>query len=219
MHARLCDCQMLKSRIGLASVKSNSHYPMKNPSIRRQNGFTLVELLVVIAIIAVLAGAGFAAGNAAIQKAKRVTAQASATALESAVNNFFTEYGSLPVETPSATALSTDAGPGLALLKVLVGSTDSTSVKLNPRSIKFLSVKEGKAKRNGMIYTTTGVPDGLYDPWGGPYKVVLDHDYDDIVEAAVGGSTSKLNGRKVAVWSEGADYKTDKKTADDVKTW
>ena len=192
---------------------------MKNPSIRRQNGFTLVELLVVIAIIAVLAGAGFAAGNAAIQKAKRVTAQASATALESAVNNFFTEYGSLPVETPSATALSTDAGPGLALLKVLVGSTDSTSVKLNPRSIKFLSVKEGKAKRNGMIYTTTGVPDGLYDPWGGPYKVVLDHDYDDIVEAAVGGSTSKLNGRKVAVWSEGADYKTDKKTADDVKTW
>jgi prepilin-type N-terminal cleavage/methylation domain-containing protein len=210
---------MLKSRIGLASVKSNSHYPMKNPSIRRQNGFTLVELLVVIAIIAVLAGAGFAAGNAAIQKAKRVTAQASATALESAVNNFFTEYGSLPVETPSATALSTDAGPGLALLKVLVGSTDSTSVKLNPRSIKFLSVKEGKAKRNGMIYTTTGVPDGLYDPWGGPYKVVLDHDYDDIVEAAVGGATSKLNGRKVAVWSEGADYKTDKKTADDVKTW
>jgi prepilin-type N-terminal cleavage/methylation domain-containing protein len=192
---------------------------MKNPSIRRQNGFTLVELLVVIAIIAVLAGAGFAAGNAAIQKAKRVTAQASATALESAVNNFFTEYGSLPVETPSATALSTDAGPGLALLKVLVGSTDSTSVKLNPRSIKFLSVKEGKAKRNGMIYTTTGVPDGLYDPWGGPYKVVLDHDYDDIVEAAVGGATSKLNGRKVAVWSEGADYKTDKKTADDVKTW
>jgi hypothetical protein len=92
-------------------------------------------------------------------------------------------------------------------------------VKLNPRSIKFLSVKEGKAKRNGMIYTTTGVPDGLYDPWGGPYKVVLDHDYDDIVEAAVGGATSKLNGRKVAVWSEGADYKTDKKTADDVKTW
>ena len=192
---------------------------MKTQPLRRTNGFTLVELLVVIAIIAVLAGAGFAAGNAAIQKAKRVTAQASATALESAVNNFFTEYGSLPVETPSATALSTDAGPGLALLKVLVGSTDSTSVKLNPRSIKFLSVKEGKAKRNGMIYTTTGVPDGLYDPWGGPYKVVLDHDYDDIVEAAVGGATSKLNGRKVAVWSEGADYKTDKKTADDVKTW
>lgn len=210
---------MLKSRIGLASVKSNSHYPMKNPSIRRQNGFTLVELLVVIAIIAVLAGAGFAAGNAAIQKAKRVTAQASATALESAVNNFFTEYGSLPVENSSATALSTDAGEGIALLKVLVGSTDSQSVKLNPRSIKFLSVKEGKANRNGMIYSANGVPTGLYDPWGGPYKVVLDHDYDDVVEAVVGGSTSRLNGRKVAAWSEGADYRTDRKTADDVKTW
>jgi prepilin-type N-terminal cleavage/methylation domain-containing protein len=219
MHLRLCDCQTGKSGVRFAFVKSNSQLPMKNPSIRRQSGFTLVELLVVIAIIAVLAGAGFAAGNAAIQKAKRVTAQASATALETAVNNFFTEYGSLPTSNASAAALSTDSGEGVALLKVLVGASDATSLSLNPRSIKFLSVKEGKANRNGIIYNSTNVPTGLYDPWGGPYKIVLDHDYDEVVEATVGGAKSTLNGRKVAVWSEGADYKSDKKTADDVKTW
>ena len=46
---------------------------MKNPTSRRRRGFTLIELLVVIAIIAVLAAAGFAAGNAAINRARKVT--------------------------------------------------------------------------------------------------------------------------------------------------
>ena len=72
---------------------------MKTPLHPPPNGFTLVELLVVIAIIAVLAGAGFAAGNAAIQKAKKTTALATCTALESAVNNFYTEYGAMPSDT------------------------------------------------------------------------------------------------------------------------
>lgn len=194
---------------------------MKIPSVRRPKGFTLVELLVVIAIIAVLASAGFAAGTAALNKARRTTCLATATAIESAVNNFYTEYGSMPKDGNSDGApVKTDTDT--TFLKVLLGLEGTGNSVLNTRAIKFLSAKEGKAKKNGLIYSTNGSNvEGLYDPWGGPYYVMLDLDYDEkiTVQPAAGASTT-LNGRRVAVWSNGADgVKGGGKAADDVKTW
>jgi prepilin-type N-terminal cleavage/methylation domain-containing protein len=194
---------------------------MKIPSFRRPQGFTLVELLVVIAIIAVLASAGFAAGNAAIQKARKTTALATATALESAVNSFYTEYGTMPKEGEQDITARTDSD--ITLLRVLLGIEASGTSMLNPRAIKFLSVKEGKSKKNGLIYSSSGTGvDGLYDPWGGPYHVILDLDYDEKVQPqpSAGGNTAALNGRRVAVWSNGADgTKGGGKASDDVTTW
>lgn len=200
---------------------------MKTHSLRRQHGFTLVELLVVIAIIAVLAGAGFAAGNAAIQKAKKTTALATCTAIESAISNFYTEYGSMPTAGDTDVPVKTDND---TLLKVLLG-LEGTSPTFNTRSIKFLSVKEGKAKgatggTNGLIYkpSGTGVV-GLFDPWGGPYNIIMDADYDETLKAVkpkgTGSTAITLNGRRAAVWSDGADGvgTTTGKSADDVKTW
>jgi prepilin-type N-terminal cleavage/methylation domain-containing protein len=198
---------------------------MKNQSRRRAYGFTLIELLVVIAIIAVLASAGFAAGNAAIQKARKTTSLATATALESAVNNFYAEYGSMPADGSADAEMRTDNGPGLAMLKVLLGM-EST---LNTRSIKFLSVREGKKKgskgSNGLVYSGSSSTDvqGLYDPWGGPFIVKLDLDYDEKIDVpnTVNNGGRTLNGRRVAVWSLGADGTagTGGKKTDDVTTW
>ncbi len=199
---------------------------MKTQSSRRAHGFTLVELLVVIAIIAVLAGAGFAAGNAAIQKAKKTTAMATCVALESAVNNFYTEYGAMPADPIPTSAMSSITGTGLTMIKVLLGSDDAESLKLNPRKIKFLSVKEGKkggpnGGMNGLLYEGTSTsPKGLYDPWGGPYKIMLDDKYADIVKPEYTPAIT-LNGRKAAVWSLGADGTKGSggKNTDDVVTW
>lgn len=180
---------------------------MKTQSHRRAHGFTLVELLVVIAIIAVLAGAGFAAGNAAIQKAKRTTALATCTAIETAVNNFYTEYGAMPSETKEiATALDT------SLVKILIA--EDASATLNPRKIKFLSVKEAKksSKRDGLDYTDFK----LYDPWGNGFTVYLDTEYKEKLNFTFGKAV-ELNARRVAVSSVGADKKPG--TSDDVKTW
>ena len=194
---------------------------MKNPSVRINRGFTLVELLVVIAIVVVLAGAGFSAGGAAIQKAKKTTCLAAATAIETAVNNFYTEYGSMPIDGTADTIFVTDEAAGIDLLKTLLGE-DKT---LNPRGIKFLSANEGKANKNGLIYNSSGTEvTAMFDPWGGPYNVILDLNYDEKLEAVqpkgAGNKPSTLNGRRVAVWSDGADgVSASGKAADDVKTW
>jgi prepilin-type N-terminal cleavage/methylation domain-containing protein len=206
-------------------VKFNIPSTMKTQTSRRSHGFTLVELLVVIAIIAVLAGAGFAAGNAAIQKAKRTTAQATCVSLESAVNNFFTEYGSMPLDnlTADRTVDTTD----LTLIRTLLGQEVGASA-LNPRAIRFLQVREGKANKNGLIYGASGRDiTGFFDPWGGPYFIALDGDYDERVtvtpvNGAAGGSNRVLNGRRSAAWSNGADAGrsgTGGTAADNVITW
>jgi prepilin-type N-terminal cleavage/methylation domain-containing protein len=197
------------------------HSIMKTHSVRAHRGFTLIELLVVIAIIAVLAGVGFSAGSSAIQKAKKTTCLAAAVSIESAVNNFYTEYGSMPYDgtVTNDTTVKTDAGTGTNLLKTLLGMDTA----LNPRGIKFLSVKEGKANKNGLIYDSTGANvTGMYDPWGGAYNVILDLNYDEKIAAKTTKETASvtLNGRRVAVFSDGADWaSTGAKATDDVKTW
>jgi prepilin-type N-terminal cleavage/methylation domain-containing protein len=193
---------------------------MKNQSRRRSHGFTLIELLVVISIIAVLAAAGFAAGNAAILKARKVTCQATATAIESAVNNFYTEYGSMPKNGDQDDTIKTDTD--IDFLNVLLGLEGTGTNVLNTRSIRFLSVREGKGNKNGLVYNTGGnTVKGLYDPWGGPYNVRLDMDYDErLTVKPKAGSQVTLNGKRVAVWSDGQDgVDTTGKPADDVKTW
>lgn len=199
---------------------------MKTHSVRTDRGFTLIELLVVIAIIAILAGVGFSAGSSAIQKAKRTTCLAAATSIESAVANFHTEYGSMPYDGTVANdeTVKTDAS-GDNFLKTLLGMNTT----LNPRGIKFLSAKQSKSKstdsvkRDGIVYDDD-TPKGMYDPWGGAFNVMLDLDYNEKLEnvkpKGTGSTSVTLNGRRVAVWSDGADgVSAAGKATDDVKTW
>ncbi len=194
---------------------------MKNQSFRRNRGFTLVELLVVIAIIAVLASAGFAAGNAAIQKARKTTALATATSIESAVNNFYTEYGSMPADGEADKVIDTKTDR--EFLKTLLGMTESANPPRNSRAVKFLNVREGKSNKNGLIYAPSGNDvTGLFDPWGGSFQVMLDLDYNEQIQVQPKGSNTgkTLNGRRVAAWSDGADGVTATgKVGDDVITW
>ncbi len=168
-------------------------------------------------LMALLATAGFAAGNAAIQKAKKTITLATEVALESAVNNFVVEYGTMPKAGEVDAVVKTDTD--MEFLKALLGSESSGPMMRNPRSIRFLSAREGKEKKNGLIYSQNGDDiEGLYDPWGGPYHVVLDLNNDAIVTVpqSTGGSTT-LKGRRVAVWSDGPDRKPG--TNDDVTSW
>lgn len=153
--------------------------------------------------------------TASIAKAKQATGMAIAVSLESAINRFYTEYGSLP---DGGNQVATDTPEGVKLLVVLLGLEGDSAVSKNKQAVRFLSVKEGSNKEGGLIYDASGkLPEGLYDPWGNSYTVVLDADYDEKLHFNLGTQDVELKGRRVAVFSPGPDKKLG--TADDVKTW
>lgn len=190
---------------------------MKNPnSFRRSQGFTLIELLVVITIVAVLAAMSFAGVNSALKKAKITQGRVAATNVAQAVNQFYSEYSRLPELTGD---LRTDSGGGVQLLQILLAEEGGGSDVENSRGINFLSVQEGKGKRGGLYYGSGSGSSvqGLYDPFGNPYTIVLNTDYEDTLSFSMGGKTYNLRGEQVAVYSPGPDM--EEGTTDDITSF
>jgi prepilin-type N-terminal cleavage/methylation domain-containing protein len=195
---------------------------MKTPSKPfSRKGFTLVELLVVIAIIAVLASAGFAVGPAMMNRAKKLSAQATATNIANAVEQFYTEYSALPdpVSNSADAEFATDVAP---LLDILAGGSLTKSIEQNPRKIRFLSVKEAKNGMDGALYTGTAISK-ILDPWGQPFYIRLDYDYDEKLEftppTTPPSTKVTLNGRRVAVYSLGVKPPATANAKTLVKSW
>lgn len=190
----------------------------KNP--RSKAGFTLIELLVVITIIAVLAAAGFASGNAAMQRARKVTAQAAATSIVTSIDQFYSEYSALPSGT--GTLPTGTGGSGVAVINILAGLETGTTIE-NDRKIKFLSLKESKnGKRDGAVFNTAGTSiNALFDPWGRPYYIVMDDNYDERISITPGNSIPQvnLNGRRAAAYSLGVKVDNLATSGTFVKTW
>jgi prepilin-type N-terminal cleavage/methylation domain-containing protein len=184
---------------------------MKMPfrSSRRAAGFTLVELLVVIAIIVILVALAVPAILGALEKGRMVAALNAATGLEQAIDAYYDVYGALPVD--SNVPFTTNGSTGGELLAVLMAKEPVSTAMKNPRKIIFFKGKESKTKRDGVFFAAA-VPEGLYDPWGNPFTVVLDHDYDQtltvaIPQAKIPNATDDgiIRNRNAAVYSLGKD--------------
>lgn len=184
-------------------------------------GFTLIELLVVMAIIAILAAAAFSIGPGAINKARKLSAQNAATSIATSVNQFYAEYSALPdpgSNSADAEFTTASGGDGVKLLEILAGIDASDQ---NARKIRFFSGKEAKNRKDGVEYTADGQSiTNMYDPWGLPYYIRLDYDYDERLTVTPNGTPAvTLNGRRVAVYSLGVTKPADAKTKTIVKTW
>ncbi len=210
---------------------------MKIQPSRRASGFTLVELLVVIVIIAVLATASLSVAIIGKRKAEQTKALNVIVAIEQGVTNFVNDYGTYPKNNVEgdekiATAESSPAY-NREFANILQGN-EIVQTPLNTKSIKYIgSIPEGKAKRGGIVYEgedTAGSGANvqvraIYDPWGGPYLVQFDGDYDESITVKTASEkTSKVvRGKKVAVWSNGESNTTDQngkgKNTDSVKSW
>ena len=157
-----------------------------------------------LVVVPVLAIAGFAGGTVAIAKAKEITAQAAATSLQTAIEQFYVEYSTMPT---AANKLDTEMDA--SLVRVVTG-VDKT---LNPRSIRFLSLPSITSKKGGMDPVTQQ----LFDPWGNGYQVIIDVHSSGSITVTRGSIVETVTGRRAVVFSLGKDGIAG--TADDVITW
>jgi prepilin-type N-terminal cleavage/methylation domain-containing protein len=190
--------------------------------------FTLIELLVVIAIIAILIGLLFPAFRAVQDQAKRTQAKNDLTQIVNAVNAYYTDYGKYPLVTAD-----TFYGPGGAAtndvlfneLRAAAGATQ------NPRQIVFINPPYVKNDTVGQRRSGVSPTDSqYYDPWGRPYDVMIDGNYDNQLanpySANTGAGPTPL-AIGVIAWSGGKDGKappdsgatTTFTNSDDVISW
>jgi prepilin-type N-terminal cleavage/methylation domain-containing protein len=190
--------------------------------------FTLIELLVVIVIVSVLMGIAFPAFQGVMNSTKKTQARNDLVQIVTAVNAFYTEYGKYPLVTADTTYGT--AGPPNNLLFDVLRAKNTAE---NPRQIIFISPPDVKnaAKPQAGIGTNPANAGQFFDPWGTPYHVRIDGNYDNQVAnpfSANAGSESLQAG--VIAWSFGKDAAsdstapapTDKNTSknkDDVISW
>jgi prepilin-type N-terminal cleavage/methylation domain-containing protein len=175
---------------------------------RPRAGFTLIELLVVIAIIGILAAMLLAVLPGVTNASKKTKAKLEAQSIATAIEQYDSAYGRFPVSGAVQTAAGTgdftyggsvfsNAGFAqitwtnnsevIAILMNLTnypngsGSTINTNYQKNPQKTIFLT-----AKMSGWDPPQGGNPqpgvgnDLVYrDPWGNPYIISMDLNYDD----------------------------------------
>ena len=163
---------------------------MKNSSVKR---FTLIELLVVIAIIGILAGLVFPALGTVRNNAKKSKASTECMSLKSAIVMYESEFSCWPANVSSDTVVS--GSDYVEMCKILTGK--------NSKKMVFYEVGVGYDENKGIL-----------DPWGRPYQVILDVNFDNQISSSVAAisAVNAVNNRsgqnlrsRVAVYSFGVN--------------
>jgi prepilin-type N-terminal cleavage/methylation domain-containing protein len=172
----------------------------------RLAAFTLLELLVVIMIIAALMGLAFPVFQGVQNQGRKAQARNDLVQIVTAISAYYTEYGKYPLTpgTPADTTYGTTTANAQ-----LFNELRNVAATQNPRGIVFLSppdVKDASNPRAG-ISSASGTAGQYFDPWGKPYLIRIDTDYDNQVSNPysqnAGGAPLLRTG--VIAWSFGKD--------------
>jgi len=163
--------------------------------------FTLIELLTVITIIAILMALLFPVIRIVMDHVHKVEAKTTAGQVVAAIGQYQTDYGKYPVADYTATNPTADLVLGdrtkanavddnadlFNILRALnVGKNADNAY--NPKRVTYFDGKiasNPSAPKSGFLDAPgTGVRGALYDPWGKQYTIVMDANYNQVINLA-----------------------------------
>ena len=180
----------------------------------RRQGFTLIELLVVIAIIGLLTAIVVPSVNGAFKSAKKARAMQMCKDIQGACQRYFSEYNRMPVPqgTKHGDADKLYEKDNKDVVDILILANDLKALPVvNAKSIRFLDMDS-----KTLETYEKDKEKGLLDPWDVPYQILLDMDFDDVIEVTGIGADDGIHA-KVGVRSAGPDGEWG--TKDDIQTW
>ena len=160
--------------------------------------YTIIEMLVVISILGVLIAMGAPAAIRMMSKQKSTVAKQEIQAIIQAFKAYEAEYGRLPFATTQTTDIVTSVASHAKNSMQLINELLDNSATDNSRQIKFLKwgdkFDKDADKDGGSGEPDGAKPDNWLDPWGNPYIVMIDYDYNGLIEESAGDGGIDLDG-------------------------
>lgn len=167
---------------------------------------TSVQKLFALILIAISLAIGIPIGQVVLRNQKIGRASKTAVELRTAILNYYTEYKRYPSlnEAAGDTEVLTDGSNHLISALMPAQPEGNIPNHVSRRGILFFSAPRAKSVESPGVFGER--PNlGLNDPWGNPYAVVYDSNYDGVIEIPKLDIPAQLNTIRgdVAVWSSG----------------